>query len=564
MPQDAFTIYHTAIELNETIKGARVDRIIQPEKDTVVFYLRANNKNVYLTACSKAEFSRVSLCETFYKTAEEAPSFCMLLRKHLSRSIIKSVYAIKGERIIAIEFICKDDLGDTSEKVLYCEIMGKYSNITLCENQVILGAAKTTSLDSEYSRKIFPGIKYSLPAAQDKVNIDDKDSSLLKLSEFNGGDLSEFIFSNFVGISRPTAIEIVFRYYLSNNITTDIKNLNIADFYKHFKDFYYHVDIEPRIIEKGKNSDFYVCDYKSVSGKITPLSTIYEAIEAYFNKKIEGRSFDLRKRKIVEKLNAFIKKQEKKLQIVNEKILSCSDADTNRLFGELIISNLYRIENGAKTVSVEDYSKEDYPLVVINLDPDLSPKENAERYFKKYSKQKKTLSAVIEQKKELDDLLKYLFEISRDIERTDRIEDFSDIEEELKKIGIIKEEKKKKERVKQTQYRTYQYLGYSIFVGKNNVQNDRLTFSADRSDVWLHVKNFHSSHVIIKTDGTYPPDKVILFAAEVCAYYSDAREADKVPVDYTLKKHVKKSGSQIGLVYYTDQKTIFVTPNAHL
>ena len=153
-------------------------------------------------------------------------------------------------------------------------------------------------------------------------------------------------------------------------------------------------------------------------------------------------------------------------------------------------------------------------------------------------------------------LLKWLIE---------QIEDFVDIDEELKILGLIKAEAKKKEKVKATKYRVYSYGGFEIFVGKNNVQNEKLTFSAERSDIWLHAKDFHSSHVIIKTHGEPVPDNVLLFAAEVCAYYSDAREADKVPIDYTLKKYVKKSnGKAIGLVYYTDQKTLFVKPDSHL
>ena len=518
---------------------------------------------MYLTACSKAEFSRVSLSDSFNKTAEEAPAFCMLLRKHLSKATIKAVNAVENERIISIDFICKDELGDVSEKSLICEIMGKYSNITLVKDGMILGAAKTTSLDSEYSRKIFPGIKYTLPASQNKISVNDEENALKKLSEFSGGDLADFLFSEFVGLSRPTANEIVYRYLSENKITTDIIILNIADFYKYFKNFYYNVTIAPNVCGNGKETDFFVCEYKSVSKDFIPFETIYKAIDYYYDKKITQKVFDLRRRKIAESLKAYIKKQEKKLQIVNEKILSCADADSNRLYGELILSNLYRIEKGAAVVSLNDYSKEDYPLIEIKLDPTLSPKENAERYFKKYAKQKKTLSAVLSQKKDLQCLLEYLDGISSDIDRTDDIEDFIDIEEELTRIGIVKEVKKKKDRQKQTKFRTYEYKGFTIFVGKNNIQNDRLTFSADRTDVWLHTKDFHSSHVIVKTDKRDVPEDVLLFAAEICAYYSDARGADKVPVDYTLKKHVKKSGTQIGLVYYTDQKTIFVTPNPH-
>ena len=252
------------------------------------------------------------------------------------------------------------------------------------------------------------------------------------------------------------------------------------------------------------------------------------------------------------------------MQIANGKLLSCADSEKNSLYGQLIISNLYRIKQGDKQATVNDFTKEDYPEIIVRLDENLSPKENAERYFKRYDKQKKTIAAVTGQKAELNETIDYLNNILRDIDRTEQIEDFADVEEELKILGVIKRENKKKERTPQTKLRVYQYGGFEIYVGKNNIQNEKITFSAERSDIWLHVKDFHSSHVIIRTHGKTVPDDVLLFAAELCAYYSDAREADKVPVDYTLKKFVRKNGGKaVGAVYYTDQKTLFVKPNKH-
>lgn len=559
MTQDAFTIFHIANELNAIIENARVERINQPEKDSVTFRIRSNGSNYVLTACAKAEYARLSLGKNNPTAPIEAPSFCMLLRKHLSNSTIISVSPVTDERIIKIDFLCKSELGDLSEKSLYCEIMGKYSNIVLTENGKILGALKTTSLDSGYPRHIFAGVTYALPEKQNKVSVFNENESKSILKKFNGDNLSDYLFNNFLGLSMQTAKEIVFRYF------KNIKTFNIDDFYSFFKDFYVNPPFCPNAIFSKENGGVYVFDYETIEGEKKTYSNINQAIDEYYFSKILSNAFSVRKNKLTDTVKAFIKKQEKKLQIVEEKILSCRDAEKNLLFGQLIISNLFKIKGGEKYVELNDYTKDDYPLVKITLDENKSAKQNAEKYFKKYDKQKKTLSAVTKQKEELEELISYLKGIINEIEQTESIEDFADVDEELKSLGILKQENKKKEKVKQTSYRHYSYRGYEIFVGKNNVQNERLTFSADRADVWLHAKDFHSAHVIIKTNGKPVEDEVLLFAAQICAYYSDARSVDKVPVDYTLKKYVKKSnGKAIGLVYYAEQKTLYVTPDAHL
>ena len=559
MTQDAFTIFHTANELDTLLKNARVDKINQPEKDSVTFYLRCNNNNYLLTACAKAEFSRLSLTGKPNAQPLEAPAFCMLLRKHLSNSYIKKILPVTDERIIRIDFSCKNELGDSSEKSLYCEIMGKYSNVVLTENGKILGAMKTTSLDSGYVRQIFSGVKYALPAKQDKTSLFSENASKEKLAEYSvETDLADFIFNNFLGISSQTAKEIVYRYF------KNVKIFKINDFYSFFYDFYINPPFQPNAVFTKENGGVYAVDYLTINDKKEFYNHLYGAFDEYYSTLIINRSFAAKKNKVKDTINSFLKKQQKKLQIVNEKILTCKDADKNLLFGQIIISNIYKLKGGESFAELNDHTKEDYPLIRIELDKTKSPKQNAERYFKKYEKQKKTLAAVLSQKRDLEELINYLYEILKETENVETIEDFADIEEELRIIGIIKKEQTKKIRIKQTSYRRYVFSGYEILVGKNNVQNERLTFSSDRADVWLHTKDFHSAHVIIKTKGKAVEDKVLLYAAEICAYYSDARTVDKVPVDHTLKKYVKKNNNNVvGSVFYTNQKTLYVTPDPH-
>lgn len=565
MPQDAFTIFHTAKQLNSILKNARIDRINQPDKDSVVLYLRAQNQNKRLVVSSNAENARVAFTETQKEAPLQAPSFCMLLRKHLTHATIEDVSVIPFERIIKIVFNTKNELREAGQKILYTEIMGKYSNVILTEDGKILGAIKQ-SQSLEGLRPILPGVQYKLPLPQDKIELSDENASLTTLNNYLSGDFANYVFTTFKGVSKQTALEIVYRYFNKHEVDiSDVKNCNIIDFYKHFKNFYEDCNLNPCLISNGGYCDFYVTDYLSVEGVRKYYNSISTLLDDYYDNKETKREFENKKRKLLSYVLAYEKKLKKKYQIALDKILSCKDMQNDRIFGELIISNLYRIKSGESKVELENFYSENYETVTINLDEKLSPKDNAERYFKKYSKKKKTVASVEPQVKELESSLAYAKSLIDEIEIATEINDFIEIEEELIEIGLIKSNNKRKQkRENKSTYRTYEYCGFEILVGKNNVQNTKLTTSAERNDVWLHTKDYHSAHVIIKTSGKNVPNKVLQFAAEICAYYSKASNSDKVPVDYTLKKFVKRpSGLPMGMVYYTDQKTVYVTPNRH-
>ena len=568
MPQDAFTLMHTAEKLNDFLCGAKIEKINQPAKDAVVFSMHKNYDNFKLLLNANADFARICVTKDERPAPTQAPSFCMLLRKHLLRATIDKVKAVPFERIIVIDLVCRDDLGTVSYKRLYCEIMGKYSNITLVENGKILGAMKTTGLNEDLERPIYPGANYILPKAQDKCEITDIENSLKTFSSFDGSeDLSKFIFTSFKGISYPTASDIVYKYFDDKRgFASNVKTLNIKDFIGYFKDYYVSPKIDPTIVKTGNKSDFYIVDPILESDDKKHFQSINQAVDKYYTDKEKSFDFNLKTSRLNDAVRSYEKKLRKNLQIAMDKVLSCADIDDNKLYGELIIAYMYKIKPGQSVAKVEDYTKEDYPLITIPLDKDLSPKENAERYFKRYNKQKKTLAAVKPQIESINQRLKYVETLYAEISSAETDDDFADIEEELSENDILKRKTVKKKGTKRlSKPRYYEFGGFEIFVGRNNVQNDRLTVSADRNDIWLHTKDYHSSHVIIKSDGRPVPDEVILFAAEICAYFSQAKTATKVPVDYTLKKHVKKPPSApVGTVYYTDQKTIIVDPDEHL
>lgn len=560
MPQDAFSLLATAGELDKKLKNARIDKINQPNDDTVVFNVRADRENLKLVICANARFNRIAITSDDKQNPLSAPNFCMLLRKHLSHAVIKKIELVNLERIVKITFECKNELRESGEKCVYAEIMGKYSNIILVENGYVLGALKQSALDVSNKRPILSGVKYVLPISQEKTEITDRNAVKNKLLEFTGLNPDLFIFNNFKGIAKSTASEIVYSYSEKVHCDDFVKIFKTDDFIDYFISFY----VSPKIVPNMTEKDFYITDYRTVQTEKKYFSTINEAIDCFYSFSEKKQNSENKRIKLNSIVAQYEKKLQKKLQIVYEKELSCNDMEELRLYGELIMSNLYRLKKPVKTVTLIDYSKADYPEVEIRLDENLTPKENAEKFFKKYSKLKKTLVAVAPQKAELTESLNYVSTLFSEINEAESNDDFNDIEEELGILGIIKKSSGKKERVKSSKPRSYNFRGYDILVGRNNLQNDRLTLGADRSDVFLHTKNYHSAHVIIKTDGRNVPDEVLLYAAEICAYFSSAKNSDKVPVDYTLKKFVKKPpDANTGKVFYTNQKTILVTPNKH-
>jgi predicted ribosome quality control (RQC) complex YloA/Tae2 family protein len=333
--------------------------------------------------------------------------------------------------------------------------------------------------------------------------------------------------------------------------------------YNRLYNFVYSLEINANVCGEGKLRDVYVTDYLSINGEKTYYPTVADAYEDFYTNKDKNKAFALKKKSLTDKVQSLIKKLGKKLQGESEKLLECKDADTLRIKGELITANIYRLKEGMESCELENYYDE-YKPIKITLDKRLSPSKNAQRYFKKYAKEKRTLEILVPQKKATEDELSYLNTVLLFISQATDISEFKDLEDELMAVGLLPKPKFKQKNQEESAYRVYSFKGFIIKCGKNNVQNDRLTQRAFKEDMWLHTKGFHSSHVIIETKGEEIPNKVIEVASEICAFYSDAKQGSKVPVDYCFKKFVKKpSQAKPGSVIYTDYKTCYVNPNEH-
>ncbi|MBO5327946.1 MAG: NFACT family protein [Clostridia bacterium] len=470
----------------------------------------------------------------------------MLCRKHLQNAQILSVKQVGFERIIAIEFLSSSDFSDY-QTTLYCEIMGKYSNLILVQNGVILGALKTTSLEENAKRILFSGAKYVLPEPQGKANPLNL-GELESVMQNKGADVAKFICANVEGIAYSTALE------MENFYGEDITAQNIYDFV--------NGESQPCVVYKnGEPCDFKV---RSLSINKKEYPTLLQAQSEYYSHVYLKKTFEAQKRKLESALSSKIKKCEKKIALMEQKLFECDEAEEIKLKGELITANIYRIERGMEGIEVINYYDENAATLKIALDKTLTPAQNAQKHYKKYAKLKRTIENVGVQLTQAEEELNYLNSIKSSIYAAELIIDLKEIEEELIDLGFIKSGDLKKKKKEVSPYRVYEYNGFKIIAGRNNAQNDRLTKSLNADDVWLHTQKYHSSHVAIICNGNKIPDDVLGVAAEICAYYSDGRNGSKIPVDYSLKKYVKKPPQKaLGFFIYTDYKTVLVNPNNH-
>ncbi len=549
MPQDAFTIKYIAAELKEKLVGGKISRIIQPSRDELTFIIYTGKANVKLEACLSAHSSRLSLTDCDRAVPLTAPNFCMLLRKHLQNAEILDVAQPDFERIIYFDLKCVSDFSSSVMR-LYFEIMGKYSNAVLCENGIIVGALKTTSLGENTKRVLFGGVKYTAPEPQDKVSPDDI-TGLKQIMEYASGDIAKFISNRVKGIAYATAMDMERAY--GGNITAQ----NIYD-------YVFGENLNPCVTYSDGQPDDFKAKFNGNETEIKKYSSVLEAQTAYYSYAFAKRSFNEKKNRLESALNAAVKKVEKRLAAAAEKLQECSGAETVKLKGELLTANIYAVERGMTSFNAPNYYDPDGGTVKIELDRTLTPSQNAQKYYKRYAKLKRTQSSVESQRAESEEKYDYYKSIAAHICGAECLSDLEEIEEELLNLALIKKNETKKKKTSPPSYRTYSYGGFKIIAGRNNLQNERLTKSLSPEDIWLHTQKYHSSHVAVLTEGKPVPDEVIGIAASICAYYSDGRGGSKIPVDYTKKKFVKKPPkSNAGFVVYTDYNTVLAEPDGH-
>ena len=563
MAFDGITIANITKELNDKLIGGRIRKIAQPENDELILTIKSAEGNFRLLISASASLPLIYLTENNKPSPLTAPNFCMLLRKHIENGKLVEISQPGLERIIRFDIEHLDELGDLRRKTLVVEIMGKHSNIIFCdENDRIIDSIKHVSLQMSSVREVLPGRTYFIPVTQEKADpLELTLDSFTLLIGAKSTKLAKAIYTSYTGISPVAANEVVFRSGLNSEMSGNaLSELEMLHLYKTFS--YYIEDIKtgnfsPQIVYQGKTPVEYAAlpltiysDLESVTHE--NISYILETYYAERNTvtRIRQRSVDLRK--IVQ---TALERSRKKYDIQEKQLKDTEKRDTYRIYGELLTTYGYTAQPGAKSLDVLNYYTNEE--ITIPLDPQLTALENAKKYFDKYGKLKRTFEAVSELLKETRDEVEHLDSISTALDIALSEEDLVEIKEELMEYGYIKKRHPGGKRPKITS-KPFHYIssdGYHMYVGKNNFQNEELTFKfATGNDWWFHAKGCPGSHVIVKTNGDELPDRTFEEAGKLAAYYSKNRGAEKVEIDYIEKKHVKKpKGGKPGfVVYYTN------------
>ena len=581
MAFDGLVVHAISDELSSKLVGGKIDKVYQPENDEIVLHIRNNKENFKLVLSASASNPRVYLSKNYKKENPiNAPMFCMLLRKYIQSGNIVSVSQVGFERIIKITVESLDELKAKTTKDIIIEIMGRHSNIILThEENKIVDSIKRIPPSVSRVRQLLPGMTYVLPPAQDKLNPLDKismDTFKETISEFDGS-ISKCIYSKFLGISPIISKEICFRSNIDiSKPASSIDGIDFDNLYKEFSNVIFNI----------KDGNYSPClaidssidkliDFSSINLtlfdnlKVVHDESISSIIESFYANKdakerINQRASDFKKSISIKLDRLYNKLKKQKIELKES-----DNANIYKIKGELITAYIYMIEKGMDFVEVQNFYEEDCPLIKINLNKNLTPSENAQKYFKRYNKLKHAKKEITTQIGLSLEEINYLENIILSIDNCDNLAELDDIKEELQKLGYMRGKVKSKKDKNNLTTKPNEFLssdGFTILVGKNNKQNDFLTLKiANNDDLWMHTKNIPGSHVIIKTEGKEIPESTIFEGAMLAAFFSKSKMSSQVPVDYTLKKNVKKpNGSKPGMVIYETNSTIYVTPSEEL
>lgn len=571
MAFDGITIANIVHDLNQTILGGKINKIAQPENDELILTIKNNRTQYRLFLSASASLPLIYLTGNNKPGPLTAPNFCMLLRKHIGSGKIISITQPGMERVIRFEIEHLNEMGDLCTKYLIVEIMGKHSNIIFTnDNEQIIDSIKHVSAHMSSVREVLPGRPYFIPATQAKADPFELTADILCEQILNKpAPTAKAIYTSVTGISPLIAEEICYRAGIDGGVPTDglssLEKLHLAHTFLRIMEDIRQGMFEPNIVYKGKEpvefASLKLTQYQDFS--VTEFSSISELLETYYAEKnivtkIRQKSVDLRK--IVQ---TSLERNVKKYQLQQKQMKDTEKKDKYRIWGELINTYGYGLEPGIKFFEALNYYTNE--TVNIPLDPTLTPQENAKKYFDKYSKLKRTADALEKLLQETDSEIRHLESIATSLDIAVSEDDLIQIKEELTEYGYIRRKYTTGKKVKITS-KPFHYVssdGFHMYVGKNNYQNEELSFKfASGNDWWFHAKGQPGSHVIVKTNGEELPDRTFEEAGRLAAYYSKGRQAPKVEIDYTLKKNLRKpTGGKPGFVVYYTNYSLLIEPD---
>lgn len=563
MPMDGLTLGFLSLELQDTLRDGRIEKVTQPERDMLVLLIRAQGKNHKLLLSAAPSFARAHLTEAAYQNPQDAPMFCMLMRKYLQGGRLTEIRQLGGDRVLKLTIENRDEMGDTALRELYLELMGRHSNLTLVVNGRIVDAIRHVSGDMSRVRQALPGLPFTLPPEQDKIDpaVLSEETLLARMIQA-AGPVDRALAGAVRGLSPVSAREIAFR--VTGQQRADMKELKLQDICSKVCAFFAELrQKKPPTAQMGPDglmADVLPFPYLSLDTQSQrPYPTLSKALDDFYFGRDRRDRMNQKSASLKRLIKTVQERDEKKLALQEEELSSAAQMEEYRVCGELLTAQGYLVSKGAEQALLPNFYDPTGTPLKIALDPALTPAQNAQKYFKRYHKAKVARDLAKEQKEKTLAEMALLEQLSFDLEESETEQDLFDVRRALETAGLVKAPggKKQQKQKESAPLRFYASDGTEILAGKNSAQNDRVTGAAKGNETWLHAKDMPGSHVIIKAES--PSREALETALRLAAWYSRGKGA-AVPVDYTLRKHVKKpGGAPAGFVIYTNQKTVTVS-----
>ncbi len=567
MPLDAICLSALTAELEARILDGRIDKVQQPERDMLILTIRAGGENLRLLLAAGSGNARVHLTRLSFENPAEPPMFCMLMRKHLVGSRIVSLRQPEGERMLILELDCRDELGLSSRKRMVAELIGRSANLILVgEDGRIIDCMRRVDYAGDPLRRLLPGMLYRMPPKQNKPDfrrLSQTERCERIAASSKEMPVDKYLLDSFSGLSPLICRELAWRCRgdydaLPAQLAAFSDSVEAGEFAPYL------------LVQDGKPLDFSFMAISQYEGRasLERLDSFSVLLDTFYARRDLAEQQRRRSHELLRSVTTARDRLARKLGNQKEELRRTENREEIRKNAELITANLYRIQKGDSLLVCEDYYEPDCREVKIPLNPLKTPQQNAALLYKEYNKMKtaeKHLTVLIA---EAEGQLSYLNSVLDLIRRAETEKDLGDIRRELMETGYLRRQKSGKAEKGRAQqpYRFQSDDGLEILAGRSNLQNDELTLkTARRTDYWLHTQKVHGSHVIIRCDGLAPPERTLCQAASIAAYYSQARDGGKVPVDYTMTRCVKKpAGALPGMVIYTDYKTLIAESDEEL
>ena len=579
MPFDAVFLSAVADELRAQTLTCRVDKVQQPERDTVILHLRAPGMSARLLLSASTNHPRAHLSTRSFENPAQPPMFCMLLRKHLTGGRLSAITQPPMERLLDFSFECTDELGESVQKHLILELMGRNSNLILTDGTGrVLDCLRRVDFEMSAERQLLPGLYYRLPPTQGKRSPFETDADMLTqllCAQTGQKQFDAWLLDTFGGISPLLCRELAFRIF--GDVDTDIAALSqdakqqaAFSLHEQFSALADGKKTPVLLVKQDRPWDFTCIPIAQYGGfvRCELQQGFSQLLDSFYGERDHAERLRQKTQAMRKLLTNLCNRTARKLALQKKELAGTHDRERLRRLGDIVTANLHAIARGQSRLRAVDFYDPDMQEIDIPLNPALSPQQNAAKFYKDYQKAKTAERVLTEQIARGETELDYLESVLEALSRAESERDIQQIRAELADGGYLREQTQKKRMklppAKPMQFRSTE--GYTILVGRNNQQNDMLTTKlAEKGDLWLHAQKIHGSHVIIVCAGQTPSDQTVTEAMTLAAYYSQSREGQNVPVDYTRVKNVKKpNGAKPGMVVYDRYATGYVTPDAAL